>query len=261
MKIVLCCAFWLFIVLVCNFEILTANNGEVEIKNYGAKPEILLYRFESPVSPGPAWDLLREPLGNLSRRDDREAFAIRICSENKLLLAIPAAVVDPFQIIKIIRSRYAKPSEVPPIYLLRSTNCGSTYVPVEVWAVGKNGKLPAHIESYDYKRLRVQQLGFNPSVCSTGKIDHRTATKMLINKLRRDWNSFGVIIGYYDSSKGSADPDLRKRVEQARNLMERSGISRKRYSISYEIWHADDSECSAKPVTKPSIYFLALKRL
>jgi hypothetical protein len=259
MKFVICC-----VVSLCTVPISDLNTAaytrSVEIRSFQTTAAKLLHRFESPVSPAPAWDLLRGPLRNLSKESDRKAFAIRICSEKRLLLSIPTAVADPFQIIRTIRSRYEKPLDVPPIFLLRTDDCNSSYVPVEVWAIGKDAQMPTNIERYESGQIIQQQLGFDPSICSTKKIDHKIATKKLIRKMHSDPNSFGAVIGYYDPANGAASPDLQLRVEEAKRLLKKSGISQMRYSVSYEIWHADDSACSVDPVTKPSVYFLTSKR-
>jgi hypothetical protein len=125
---------------------------------------------------------------------------------------------------------------------------------VEVWAMSKDSPLPPHVESCSYEQVKMLSLGFDPAKCSTAKTDSVRAAQNLIKRMRADNNSYGIIIGYHFDEK--TNPKLRKGMKQAENLMKKSGLPKARYAVSYQLWHADDSPCSGKPIEKPSVIFI-----
>lgn len=219
----------------------------------------LIYRFEQPTSPGPAFDGLRKHLYNL-KKEDVQKIAIRICSKDNLLLSLPSAVTNPFDILELMAGSSHGIKDLPPIYFLRSRDCISSKIAnmhaIEIWAISDDGSLPQHIESYRYEDIKIISLGFDPSVCSTAKNDYKKAVKTLIKELRDDSNSFGVIIGYYYPFNEKPDSKLQKKIEKIRELMQKSNLSKNRYEISYQLWHADDSDCAGEPVKTPSVFFI-----
>lgn len=230
-----------------------------EVQLPGSKGEpLLIYRFSSPISPGPSWDKLRTPLTSLDE-EKRRAYAIRLCSERNLLLALPSAVSDPIQLIKEVKLRYREPELAPPIYLLRSDDCVvsqiSNMYAIELWAIADVSRLPKYVEKYEHQQVRVMSFGFDPSICSTVKVNYLKAAKKLIRELRSDQNSYGAVIGYHHYGE-KPNTVLQDRIAKVKVLLEKSGLPTTRYIISNEIWHADDSDCVNDPVTKPSIFFI-----
>jgi hypothetical protein len=230
---------------------------ENQAVSQGRNPR-LIHRFEFPVSSGPSWDILRRATYGL-KKEDLQTVAVRICSEQNLLLSIPSAVNNPFEIVEgFFKEKFSDKNNLPAFLFLRAEDCGGSKAAnmyaVEVWAMRKDSPLPPHVESYRYEQVKMLSLGFDPAKCSTAKTDSVKAAQNLIKRMRADNNSYGIIIGYRFDEK--TNPKLRKGMEQAENLMKKSGLPKARYAVSYQLWHADDSPCSGKPIEKPSVIFI-----
>lgn len=222
---------------------------------------LLVRRYEFPISPGPAWDQLRKPLRDL-RIEEPTSFAVRICSEERLLTSLPSAVSDVFRISRDIRSRYPDNGASPEIYFLSSGECKNGGVrdmfATEVWAIPRSAKPPKHNEIYNSDQIHMEVLGFDTSNCSTRTKDYLKAFQKVIDKMRTNPQLHLVVSGYRYPLDKELDPALDSRLRKIHRLLGKTDIQPSRYRISREIWRADDSVCTGEPILQPTFHLLSV---
>lgn len=182
-----------------------------------------------------------------------KAIAIRICSDSQLLPSLPSASINAIRAAEFLAETGGyQPSK---IFLLRSDTCksllDSRLFATEIWGIDDNLALPPNTESYTYNQITVKSLGFDPVECK--EIDYKKAINELIREMKRDENSFGVIIKYYLKETSAV---LEKRVAKSKNLLRRSNISHTRYSVTEQHWHDGDSSCANREPRQPMIVFI-----
>jgi hypothetical protein len=235
-----------------SFEAKNITKDVAQDKSNIVPPKLILrYEGESGFA-GFINDVL-EPREKGLLNGGNQKVAIRICSQEKLLLALPLATQNPFNMIDFLTKNSGfEPSNIK---LLRSEDCISTAKPnlyaTELWTSNDNSDLIPNVEQYDYEQIKMLSLGFDPFECP--KFDYKKATKELIKNMRNDSNSYGIVVKYF-FEKPSAT--LNKRVDKVEKLLKKNRIPNSRYKITSQSWKEGESPCFGKEPSQPMIIFL-----
>ena len=170
---------------------------------------------------------------------DREAdtFAIRVCSNEPLRIALPLAAGDPFLATAKLEKLGIPKSR---IYYLRQRNCAISangYARTEYWLVPKGAEFPVHVEARSAANLLGYQFtNWGEVERSDGdryevddKIENLTPKSYtavldkVVALLKEHKNAVTVIEVRHYAHSSSAE--LRKRVAETQNYITRNGIS------------------------------------
>lgn len=251
----------LILLIIFSFEMILASAVEnlgmnnLRSLNQTISPR-LLFRYETGTSMFKVSDDFRLHTPPSSYEKLGEVIAIRVCSNKKLLPAIPSTTINPMQIASYLTGSGFESSN---IFLLSSKDCivpaRDNLYPVEIWNLEKGSELPPNNENYNYGQIRYLSFGFDPLECK--RIDTKKSANELIKKLLNDKNSFGIIISYYLEKPSLI---LTKRVKIIENLLKKNNIPSSRYSITKQYWHDGDSACNEKEPTQPMVIFITLNK-
>lgn len=164
---------------------------------------------------------------------ERRTVAIRICSKERIVIAMATAAANPFQIADKFVNGYAYPPE--RVVFLRSEDCLSDKDPsisaTEIWAIPEGATLPHYVEALTFNQIRLISLGRKPA--NRGVRDYKAALQKLIDNLRSNPKNFGVAVGYFLDRPSKA---LQQRMREVRTLLQQSGLPRERYLVHLTCW-------------------------
>jgi hypothetical protein len=229
---------WLcFILFLLGLPVLAQNNAEATAR--------LFLRYEHGAAPlRIAEDVLTLTLSISSKA--RAKVAIRVCSREPIPFALATADADPFLLADRLVNAYAYLPE--RVIFLRSEDCPSSRdsagAVTEVWAIPQGATLPAHVEAFTSNQIRLTTLGKEQA--NRGVRDYKSALQKLIQDLRANPSSVGVIFGYFLERPS---PALQRRLREVTRRLERSGIPRERYLVRSKAW--DDEVSTYPPDSEP----------
>lgn len=189
---------------------------------------------------------------------DRKTVAVRVCSKEPMPFALATAAADPFHIADLLIGGYGYSPE--QVLFVRAGDCLSSKDPsrpaTEIWAIAEGALLPPHVEALESNQIRLISLGKRP--VNRGVRDYRTALQELIQELRRNPVSVGVVFGYFLERPS---PMLRRRLREVTRTLERSGLPPDRYLVRPQRW---DNEVSTYPPDSepkyPSVFVVEVAR-
>jgi hypothetical protein len=190
-------------------------------------------------------------------RKDRAMVAVRVCSKEPLAFALVTAGADPFQIAELVAGG---PDYSPEqVMFLRADNCLSKYpsaTATEIWAIPERASLPPHVEAFKSNEVKLITLGKRPA--NRGVRDYRSAVGEMINTLRADSASRGVVFGYFLERPS---PMLRRRLREVRKMLRQSGLPSDRYLVRSMGWNDEVSTYppDSEPVY-PSLFVVEIAR-
>lgn len=231
------CLFLLCVLLLSGLRTAGQSNAEATAK--------LFKRYEGVAGSNRlVEDVLTLTLSVSSK--DRTAVAIRVCSKEPMPFALTTAGADPFRIAELLRDSYGYLPE--QIMYLRSKDClssgDSAGAVTEVWTIPQGAALPPHVEALTSNQIRRTPLGKEQA--NRGVRDYKSALQNLIQDLRADPSSVGVIFGYFLERPS---PVLRRRLREVTRTLERSGLPRERYLVRSKAW--DDEVSTYPPDSEP----------
>lgn len=229
---------WLcFVLFLFGFPVSAQSNTEGTAR--------LFIRYEHGAAPHRINENILTLTLSLSS-EARATVAIRVCSREPMPFALPTAGADPFLIADRLVNAYAYPPE--RILFLRSEDCLSSdnqSDPVtEIWALPEGAKLPPHVEALRSDQIRCISLGERPA--NRGVRDYKAALQSMIQHLRANPASAGVVFGYFLERPS---PVLRRRLREVTRILEQSGLPRDRYLVRPEPWN--DEASTIPPDSEP----------
>lgn len=229
---------WLCSILfVFGFPVWAQNNAEATAR--------LHIRYEHGAAPHRINENILTLTLSLSSQA-RAKVAIRVCSRETMLFALPTAGADPFLIADRLVNTYAYPPE--RVLFLRSEDCLSSdnqAEPVtEIWTLPQGSTLPPHVEALRSDQIRRISLGERPA--NRGVRDYRAALQRMIQHLRANPASVGVVFGYFLERPS---PVLRRRLREVTRILEQSGLPRGRYLVRPDSWN--DEASTIPPDSEP----------
>jgi hypothetical protein len=205
----------------------------------------LFIRYEHGAAPNRIIeDVLTLTLSVSSKA--RESVAIRLCSREPMPFALATAGGDPFLIADLLVNAYAYPPE--RVIFLRSEDCllsGNQSEPItEIWAIPDGASLPSHVEALKFNQVRRVSLG--KRTANRGVRDYRAAVQRLIQDLRANPSSAGVVFGYFLERPS---PVLRRRLREVTRIFQQSGLPADRYLVRPMRWN--DEASTIPPDSEP----------
>ncbi len=208
-------------------------------------------RLFKRYDPGAGYNRVTEDVLTLSLSvgaKERARIAVRVCSKEPLPFALATAGADPFHMAELLTGGYGYTAE--RVIFLRSEDYLSakeTSRPAtEIWTIPEGASLPSHIEALKSNQARLVSLGKRPA--NRGVRDYRTALQKLIQSLRANPNSVGVVFGYFLERPS---PVLQRRLGEVTRILEESGLPRERYLVRPMGWN---DEVSTYPPDSEPIY-------
>jgi hypothetical protein len=186
-----------------------------------------------------------------SKPSERQRIEIRLCTNEPLPKALVTSRTDIFFLVELLRDGYGY--SLSDLLLVRSRQCvGSTEQSksiVEIWTLPTGAGLVPGDEVVTADRYNRLSLGeeFRPE-----DQQYLVAVRKLVERLRADSSSFGVINGYFYEQ---TSPALRRRLQEIESLLRRAGIARDRYLVQSIQWNDEVADPIVEP-TKPRIYVL-----
>lgn len=176
----------------------------------------------------------------------RAKVAIRVCSREQLPFALATAGANPFLIADRLVNAYAYLPE--RVLFLRSEDCLPTgrqsELVTEIWAIPEGASLPPQIETLRSDQVRITPLGM--ARANRGMRDYRAALQKLIQDLRANLSSVGVVFGYFLKHP---DASLQRRLREVNRTLARSGLPPERYLVRPRAW--DDEVSTYPPDSEP----------
>jgi hypothetical protein len=222
----------------------------------GNKPEaVQVRRYERA---GSGFDAITEANYELTRIAGRpdDVAVVRVCSREPMPLALSSAAMNPFTVARALNQGYNFALE--RILFLRSEDClgsDSAVAATELWAVPRGAALPTFVESIKSSQARLEIVG-TKTLLAAGTKNYRLAIKELTTKMRAAPEATGVVVGYYFKQPS---PEMKRRVSDAQNLLEQSGLPRARYSVRLMPWPGERSIDPPEPEPKyPSVFLVEL---
>jgi len=193
-------------------------------------------RLFKRYDPGAAYNRVTEDVLTLSlsvSAKERLRIAVRVCSKEPLPFALATAGADPFHMAELLTGGYGYTAE--RVIFLRSEDCLSAREPsrpaTEIWTIPEGASLPSHVEALKSNQTRLVSLGKRPA--NRGVRDYRTALQKLLQDLRANPNSFGVVFGYFLERPS---PVLQRRLREVKRILEQSGLPSDRYLVRPMGW-------------------------
>ena len=224
----------------------------------GGKPEtVQVRRYERG---GSGFDEITEANYELTRTlgNSNDLAVVRICSKEPMPLALSIAAMNPFTVARALNQGYNFALE--RILFLRSEDwLGSdpAVAATELWAVSKDAALPPFVESIKSSQARLETVG-TKTLLAEGTRNYRLAVKELTTKVRAAPEAIGVVVGYYFKQPSR---EMKRRVSEARKMLEQSGLPRDRYSVRLMPWPGERSIEPPEPEPKyPNIFVVAVAK-
>lgn len=215
----------------------------------------LFIRYEEGVS----YNRINETVVSLHHSmsgEVRAAIAIRVCSQEPIAFALATAAADPFLIADFLHG-YGYSSD--RVIFLRSEDCMSTnqLVPAtEIWVIPEGASLPSHSEAITSSQIRLSPLGRMST--SRGMRDYKAALSKLVQNLRTNPSSVGLVVGYFLKKPS---PTLRQRMDDVTRALEQSGLPRERYLVRLTYWPDEFSVYPPDPEPQyPNISVIELSK-
>jgi hypothetical protein len=174
-----------------------------------------------------------------------DTFAIRVCSNDPLPLALPTAAGAPFlTTIKLEKLGIPK-SRI--YYLRQNTKCAipaNGYALTEYWLVPKGAELPEHVEARSAANLLGQQFTHWGGVETGDRLEvgetelltpqsYAAILEKIVALLKENKNAIAVIqVRYYKRSS----PELDKTLADTQNYLRNNGISPYRVHTKRIYW-------------------------
>ena len=178
--------------------------------------------------------------------EERKTVAIRVCSKEPMPFALATAGADPFRIAELLTDSHGYTPE--QVMYLRSEDCSSSKAQAkavtEVWAVPQGASLPTHVQAFTSNEVMLTSLGKEQA--NRGARDYKTASQKLVQNLRANPSSVGVVFGYFLERPS---PVLRRRLREVRRTLEQSGLPQERYLVRPKAW--DDEVSTYPPDAEP----------
>ena len=216
----------------------------------------LFIRYEHPQ----AYTRIGESLQALShpiRKDDRSLAAIRLCSKKPLAIALTTAVADPFLIAEILEDFGYPPAR---IMFLLSASCSSpnqSRPATEVWTIPEKAQLPSNIDAFTSSQVKL--IPFGKGQGRLGTRDYKRATTKMIQHLRANPLSTGIVVGYI---LHKPSPALRRSMREVTRTLEKSGLPRERYLVQLIYWPDEFSEHPPDPEAQyPNVSVIEISKV
>ncbi len=194
--------------------------------------------------------------------------AIRVCSKNRFPQALFTSALNPIAMQQFLADFYNYSPD--RVRFLRSEDClGPRNLPdvVEPWIVPKGAVMPAAVESIKSCQVDFELIPSGESHLASGfgftediktLSGYRAALRKLISKLKERPKATGIVLGGYfvDVSDRVSSRRynrvrvlMRRRIDEARKMFERSGLSSDRYFLRLQPWvtAACDYGCEPQP--------------
>jgi hypothetical protein len=161
---------------------------------------------------------------------------VRLCSEKPLPVAIATAAIEPLTLARYL-ARYSIPEE--KIVVSRSASCQgklATNTATELWLARAESHVPQALESIKACQIQIQEIKSGSDAqrkIMIGTYDYVPAVKRLIVELKADPHATGTVLGYYLQHPPRA---IRKKLERARRLLQKSGLPVNRYAVQPLYW-------------------------
>ncbi|HKV33768.1 MAG TPA: hypothetical protein VJP89_05595 [Pyrinomonadaceae bacterium] len=204
------------------------------------------------------YNLSLEVQGSFDPKDDN--FAIRVCSNDPLPLALPLASGDPF--LTTIKLEKAGVPKARIYYLRQNKSCSlaaNGYAPTEYWLVPKGAQFPDHVEA----RSATNLLGFQfthhdqlekgdrheiDEIQNLTPKSYAEVLEKVVALLKEHTNARAVIQGFYYTHAPSAE--LNKRVTETQRYLTSNGIAQYRIHTKRMNW----GPRSSAPEKYPNIF-------
>ncbi len=186
------------------------------------------------------------------------AVVVRVCSKERMPLALSLAAADPLIVATILKVDYDFTPE--RVLFLRSEDCLGSDLAVaatELWAVPEGAVLPTSVESVRSDQVRLESIGTKDEL-GKGARDYQAATRKLIAELHEKPDAAGVVLGYYYKKPS---PVMERRLREVRKLLEQSGLPQDRYCVRLAAWTGERSVDPPDPEPKyPSLFVVEVAR-
>src|ERR1041385_2830626 len=210
---------------------------------------------------GAAYNRITEDMLTLSLSigaKERARVAVRVCTKEPLPFALTTAGAYPFHIAEWLTRGYGYTAQ--QVIFLRSEDCLSAREPTrpatEVWAIPEGAPLPPHVEALKSDEAKVVSLGERPA--NGGVRDYRSAVLKLIDSLRANPASKGVVFGYF---LRRPSPPLERRLREVARMLERSGLPPDRYLVRPLGWNDEVSTYPSDSEPRyPSVFIVEVAK-
>jgi hypothetical protein len=216
----------------------------------------LIHRYEKSCGYSCAQELAID-LGGVYGKNPDDTVAVRLCSKEPLPVALSISAAAYGYVISILEGSYRYTPE--RLLFLRSKDClgaDELIAATEFWVIPKGATLPSSVESMKSSQVRIDSLGMEGLIGNVRT--YKVALQKLLAKLRGNPEAVGVVVGYYYKQPS---PVMKRRLGEARRMLERSGLPKDRYSIRLSPWTGEQSVDSSEPEPKyPSVFVVELRR-
>jgi hypothetical protein len=235
---------------------LLLSSGTSLPRQASVRPEAkLVHRYEERCGYSCAQELAID-LGGAYGKNLNDTVAVRLCSKEPLPVALSTSAAAYSYVISILQDSYGCTPE--RVLFLRSENClGSNpaITATEFWVVPKGAVLPASVESVKYSQVQIESLGAQG--LTENARAYKAALQKLPRKLRAKPEAVGVIVGYYYKHPSLM---MRRRLAEARKMLEESGLPRDRYFVRLAAWTGEQAVDPPDPEPKyPSVFVVDAK--
>jgi hypothetical protein len=214
----------------------------------------LVKRYERSCGYSCAQELAID-LGGVYAKGNHDIVAVRFCSKESLPLALATAAAPPKDVLSILMSSYGFVPE--RILFLRSENClgaNPAVTPTEFWVIPKGAALPTSVESIKSNQVQVHPLGMEGLIGNARS--YKEGMRQLPDKLRANPEGVGLVLGYYYKRPSNR---LKQRLDEARRMLQRSGLSKNRYSVRFVPWTGEYGDDDQEP-TYPSLFVIEVTK-
>lgn len=230
---------------------LLLSSGTVASGQTGLRPAVkLVHRYERSCGYSCAQELGID-LGGVHANKPGDTVAVRFCSKQSLPLALSTSAAAYGYVTAVLTGTYGYTPE--RILFLRSEDClgpDPAVTATEFWAVPQGAALPASVESIRSNQVQLEAVG-TETLSVEGTRDYRAAVQDLIVKLRARPEAVGVVLGNYYRRPNAT---LRRRLDEVRELLKRSGLPQERYFVRLAPWTGEYTISPPEPEpTYPSV--------
>lgn len=211
-------------------------------------------RFEK----GCGYDCLSEiaiDIGGLCTKKYDEVLAIKLCSNEPLVLSLYTSAANPFSVVSSLIDSYGYSPE--RIIFLRSEECISStpgIAATEFWVIPKGKAMPGSVESIKYSQMKADSLtGLWPSAG-----EYEKAQRELPGRLNKSPESVAIVIGRYIKKP---DPVMQRELRKITDMFEKMRVPSNRYYVRLIPWTGEYSESPAEAEPQyPSIAIVEMKK-
>ena len=236
----------------------TWNQAETQTLTGTAQARMLAATRDGDDLLNTLYKLSLEVQGSFDPKEDN--FAIRVCSNDPLPLALPLASGDPF--LTTIKLEKAGVPKARIYYLRQNKNCSlaaNGYAPTEYWLVPKGAQFPDHVEArsasnllgYQFTHHDQLEKGDRHEIDEIQTLTPKSYAEVLekvVALLKENKNAIAVIQVFYYTRSPSAE--LNKRVNETRRYLTSNGIAQYRIHTKRMNW----GPYSSSPEKYPDIF-------